>query len=64
MSALSKKAKDEGLDDVLYIGRALALGVEVLDAGHLAERLHHAVRPDTRARRHLPAKSKRGYCSN
>jgi hypothetical protein len=53
MRALSEEAQDKGLDNVLDIGRALALGVEVLDARHLTDRLHNPVRADTRAGRHL-----------
>ncbi len=58
MRALSKEAQDKGLDNMLDVGRALALGVEVLDARHLADRLHNPVRADTRPGRHLLTKGK------
>jgi hypothetical protein len=58
MRALPEQAQDKGLDNVLDVGRALALGVEVLDARHLADRLHNPVRADARAGRHLLTKDK------
>ena len=38
---------------MLDVGSTLTLGVEVLDAGHAADGLDHAVGRDPRAGRHL-----------
>jgi hypothetical protein len=44
---------------VLYVGSSLALGVKVLDAGHVADGLDHPVGPDPGARWHLVSSQRR-----
>lgn len=53
MTTLSQEAQHKGLDYVEPVGGSLALGVEVLDAGHVADGLDHPVRLHPRAGRHL-----------
>ncbi len=53
MCPLAQQAQNEGLDHMLNIHGPLALGVQVLDARKITDRLNRPLGPDTRARWHL-----------